>query len=137
MKLKRHFRSIAFGILFGLTFSVLTEDAQPFLLMTIAFAGVLIPNIDVNFITKHTNSTQGIFVNLFLMPFLIMLLIPINYVSAFFIGYYGHVVNDMDKKNNIDFAVQRAFTGLLWILAIMIIMIVFKLNFNQTMRLFG
>ncbi|MEM0372895.1 MAG: hypothetical protein QXO69_03620 [archaeon] len=136
MKLKRHLRSIFFGVLFGFTYAVITKNAYPWLITGIAFAGVLVPNLDINFMTKLSRTPASIVVNLFMIPFLIILIIPAVYVSAFFIGYYGHVINDLDKKNNLEFAKQRAFTGVLWMFAIVVIMAVFHLNFNQTMRLF-
>lgn len=126
-----------FGLLFGFTYAIVTNNPNVALITGIAFAGVLVPNIDVNFMTKLGKTPISMIANFFLIPFLIMLLIPAVYVSAFFIGYYGHVVNDLDgKKSHADFAKQRALTGALWMLAIVVIMAVFHLNFNQTMRLF-
>ncbi len=138
MKLKRHLRSLFFGTLFGFTYAVLVNGnmySQAFWsIVSIAFVGVLLPNIDRDFKTRFSKKTW--WVDLFLIPFLLMLLIPAYYVSAFFVGYYGHVVNDLDKKNNLEFAKQRAITGLLWIISITFIMLVFRINFYQTMQLF-
>jgi len=132
-----------FGLLFGFTYAIVTNNPNVALITGIAFVGVLIPNIDVNFMTRLSSTPVSMIANLFLIPLLVMLIIPGTYVSAFFIGYYGHVVNDLDgkpssdgKNKHLDFAKQRALTGALWMLAIVLIMAIFKLNFNQTMRLF-
>ncbi len=138
MKLKRHARSIFFGVLLGITFAVLVEadfySERFWNIVLIAFLGVLVPNLDRRFWTKLNKKNW--WVNFFLIPFLIMLLIPKVYVTAFFVGYYGHVLNDLDKKNNLEFAKQRAIVGLLWIISISLIMLIFKLNFYEALRLF-
>ena len=136
MKTKRHLRSIAFGMLFGFTYAVLLGDKNLIAPITIfALLGVLIPNLDFNFKTKLTRKNW--FVISFLLPFLAFLIIPRTvYIQAMLIGYYGHVVNDLDKKNNIQFAIRRAYVGASWIIALSIIMLVFNLNLTETLQLF-
>ena len=53
------------------------------------------------------------------------------------IGYTGHVINDLDKKSNVKFAIKRAYIGALWVLSFAIIMTIFNLNLTETMNLFN
>ncbi|MFH0987240.1 MAG: hypothetical protein V1911_04345 [Candidatus Micrarchaeota archaeon] len=136
MKLKRHLRSIIFGLLFGGVFAILTNAQNIGAVVSFAFIGVLIPNLDINFITQFKKEYW--YVNLFMIPFLIMLIVPGNlFRGAFFAGYYGHVVNDLDKKNNLAFARQRAVVGLMWFVALLAIMVIFNYDIWHTLRLFG
>lgn len=136
MKTKRHLRSIGFGTLFGFTYAVLL--GQPELIIpitTFALIGVLIPNLDFNFKVQITK--QSWIITGFLIPFLIYLTIPRTiYMQAMIIGYTGHIINDLDKKNNIKFAMQRAYVGALWVIALTVIMTIFHLNLTETMQLF-
>ena len=137
MKPLRHMRSILFGLFFGFAYAIITNSPDPEMTIFIAFIGVLVPNIDVKFMTKISDTPKELFVNMFLIPLLLTLTLGPRLLSSFFIGYYGHVVNDLDKQNNIEFAKQRAFVSLLWVLAITIIMLVFNLNFTSAVGLFS
>lgn len=137
MKTSKHLKSIVFGIFLGAAYAIFVNPSEIIEIVTISFFGVLVPNIDIDFYTRLSKNFENIFTNLFLIPFLIMLIVPAIYVTAFFVGYYGHVLSDLDKKGNWDFAKQRAIIGFLWIASIFFIMSVFNLNFTQTMSLFG
>ena len=136
MKTKRHLRSIGFGTLFAFTYAVLL--GQPELIIPITMfgiLGVLVPNLDFNFKLKATK--QSWIITGFLIPFLIYLIIPRTiYIQAMILGYTGHIINDLDKKNNITFAIRRAYVGALWVISLMIIMTIFQLNLTETMQLF-
>ncbi len=122
------------GVLFGFTYAIITGASNMWLVVGIAFIGVMIPNLDINFKTQLKR--EGWFFDFFLIPFLFALLIPSMYLTPLFMGYYGHVVNDLDKKSNFAFARRRAVTGLCWAVAVMTIMFIFGLTFGQTMQLF-
>ena len=137
MKTKRHLRSVGFGILFGFTYAVFLGEPNLIIPLTLfALLGVLVPNLDFNFKVKVTKTNW--LVTAFLVPFLVFLIVPRTvYIQSMLIGYYGHVVNDLDKKNNIEFAIRRAYVGALWIIALMLIMSVFRLSFGEALGLFS
>lgn len=136
MKFQRHLKSIAFGLLFGFTYAVILGDRSlVFPIVGYAFLGVLIPNLDLSFRTEVKK--QNWFTTAFLVPFLIYLIVPRTvYMQALIIGYYGHVVNDLDKKGNFTFAKRRAEVGAVWIISLVIIMVVFNISLPQVLRLF-
>jgi|GEM_PF-4269125 len=137
MKLQRHLKSIAFGLLFGFTYAVILGDRSLiFPIVSFAFLGVLIPNLDFKFNTELKK--ENWFTTAFLIPFLIYLIVPRTiYMQAMIIGYYGHVVNDLDKKNNFEFAKKRALVGAVWVISLVVIMVVFNISLPEVLRLFN
>ena len=136
MKLQRHLKSIAFGLLFGFTYAVILGDRSLVVpIVFFAFLGVLIPNLDLHFKTELKR--ENWFTTAFLAPFLIYLLVPRTvYIQALIVGYYGHVINDLDKKNNFTFAKRRALVGAVWIISLVVIMVVFNISLSDVLKLF-
>ena len=136
MKLQRHLKSIAFGLLFGFTYAVVLGDRSLIApIVFFAFLGVLIPNIDFKFNTELKK--ENWLTTAFLIPFLIYLIVPRTvYIQAMLIGYYGHVINDLDKKSNFTFAKKRALVGAIWVISLVIIMVVFNVKLPQALKLF-
>jgi hypothetical protein len=139
MKPIKHLRSLGLGLIFGLIFasSAQAGPREATALVAMAFIGTLVPNLDLTFATRLSRGNW--ITNAFLIPFLMSLAMPKSlFISAFFIGYSAHVVNDLDKQGNMEFAFQRAAVGLLWFLSIVFIMGTFGMTFNAAIsKLFG
>ncbi|MEM3411723.1 MAG: hypothetical protein QW735_02095 [archaeon] len=135
MKPKRHIRSLIFGSLSGAAVAAIINPNLVPLGAIFGFLGALIPNLDFNFKTKLGSDT--LWVNI-LLPILFYIALPKSaVVTCFFAGYYGHVINDLDKQNNIEFAKQRALVGMVWIIIFCFISIILGKNLYNTLRLLG